>query len=107
MQKNVRKKIRTELGRISVSGNKSAEWSGTLTNIINILYNSSSNGIDWFHNYTTFASEAIQRAIQGDGIKILTPRQIFRTLPAALSQVKVGNTSYNLLNKIRQVIYSF
>ena len=31
---------------------------------------------------------------------------MFRRLPIALAQVKVGNTSENLLNEIRQIIYS-
>ena len=39
-------------------------------------------------------------------LKILTPKQILQTLPIALAQVKAGNTSKNLLNEIRQIIYS-
>ena len=42
----------------------------------------------------------------GEGLKILSPKQILQRLPIALAQVKVGNTSKNLLNKIRQIIYS-
>ena len=38
-------------------------------------------------------------------IKILTPKQMLQWLPIALAQVKTGNTSKNLLTKIRQVIY--
>ena len=43
---------------------------------------------------------------KGKGIKILTPKQMLQRLPLALAQVKAGNTSENLLNKIRQIIYS-
>ena len=39
-------------------------------------------------------------------LKILTPKQILQRLPIALAQVKVGNNSENLLNEIRQIIYS-
>ena len=39
-------------------------------------------------------------------LKILTPKQTLQRLPIALAQVKVGNTSQNLLNEIRQIIYS-
>ena len=39
-------------------------------------------------------------------LKILTPKQMLQTLPTALAQVKAGNTSENLLNEIRQTIYS-
>ena len=39
-------------------------------------------------------------------IKILTLKQMLQRLPIALAQAKVGNTSENLLNEIRQIIYS-
>ena len=39
-------------------------------------------------------------------LKILTPKQMLQRLPIALVQVKAGNTSENLLNEIRQTIYS-
>ena len=39
-------------------------------------------------------------------IKILTSKQMLQRLPIALAQVKAGNTSENLLNEIRQIIYS-
>ena len=39
-------------------------------------------------------------------IKILTPKQMFQRLAIVLAQVKAGNTSENLLNEIRQTIYS-
>ena len=40
-------------------------------------------------------------------LKILTPKQMLQMLPIALAQVKVGNTSENLLNEFRQNIYIF
>ena len=40
------------------------------------------------------------------GIKILAPKQMLQRLPIALAQVKIGNTSENLLNEIHQFIYS-
>ena len=42
----------------------------------------------------------------GKGLIILTPKQIPQRLPIALAQVKAGNISENLLNEIRQIIYS-
>ena len=42
----------------------------------------------------------------GQGLKILSPKQVLQRLPIALAQVKVGNTSENLLNEIRKIIYS-
>ena len=40
------------------------------------------------------------------GLKVLTPKQMLRRLTIALVQVKATNTSENLLNEIRQIIYS-
>ena len=39
-------------------------------------------------------------------IKIITFKQILQRLPISLPQVKAGNASENLLNEIRQIIYS-
>ena len=39
-------------------------------------------------------------------IKILTPKQTIKRLSISLAQVKAGNTSKNLINEIRQIIYS-
>ena len=39
-------------------------------------------------------------------IKILTPKQMLQRLRIAFAQVKAGNTSENLLNEIRQTIFS-
>ena len=39
-------------------------------------------------------------------LKIISPKQMLQRLPIAHVQVKVGNTSENLLNDIRQIIYS-
>ena len=39
-------------------------------------------------------------------LKILTPKQMLQKLALAFAQVKAGNKSENLLNEIRQIIYS-
>ena len=39
-------------------------------------------------------------------LKILTPKEMLHRLSIALEQVKVGNTSENLLNEIIHIIYS-
>ena len=51
-------------------------------------------------------SEANFKATHGQGLKILTSKRMLQKMPVALSQVKAGNTSENLLNKIREIIYS-
>ena len=39
-------------------------------------------------------------------LKILTPKQMLQRLLTPLAQVQAGNTSENLPNQIRQIIYS-
>ena len=51
------------------------------------------------------ASEELKKE-EGTGLKILTPKQMLQRLPIALAQVKAGNNSENLLNEIRQIVYS-
>ena len=43
---------------------------------------------------------------QETGLQILIPKQMLQILPVALSQVKAGNNSENLLNEIRQIVHS-
>ena len=43
---------------------------------------------------------------QGQGIKILTPNQMLSILPILLVQLKAGNNSEKLENKIRQLLDS-
>ena len=51
--------------------------------------------------------EAKTEATKGTGLKILTPQQMLQKLLTALAQVKAGNNSEDLLNEIRQIVYSF
>ena len=43
---------------------------------------------------------------QGQGLKILTPKQMITRLPILLAQLKAGNNSQKLKNEIRQIVYS-
>ena len=40
------------------------------------------------------------------GLKILTPNQMLSRLPITLAQLKAGNNSEKVKNKIRQLLYS-
>ena len=50
--------------------------------------------------------DAIYKATNGTGLKILISKQMLQRLPIGLAQVKAGNTSEGLLNAIRQIVYS-
>ena len=59
-----------------------------------------------FNNYSKIASNTKYRSIYGEELKILTKRQVPQILSIPLAQVKAGNTSENLVNQIRLIIYS-
>ena len=71
-----------------------------------MLYELQQVVIELFNNYSSIVSEANQKVKHGEGLKILGPQQILQRLLIVLAQVKPNNTSENLLNEIRQIIYS-
>ena len=54
---------------------------------------------------TSEAKIKAKNKTRGKRLKILTPKQLLQRLPIALAQVKAGNNSESLLNKIRQIPY--
>ena len=73
---------------------------------IKTLYESREKVIKLFDDYSRILSEAKYKTKYGQSLEILTPKQMLQRLPIALAQVKGDNTSQNLLNEIRQIIYS-
>ena len=75
-----------------------------------MLYKARNEAIKFYDDYSLMMPEAKIKAKQneakGKGLKILTPKQMLQRLPIALAQVKAGNNSENLLNEIRQIVYS-
>ena len=73
-----------------------------------MLYKARNEAIKFYDDYSSMMSEAKAKAkaTKGTGLKILTPKQMLQRLPIALAQVKAGNNSENLLNEIRQIVYS-
>ena len=65
--------------------------------------------INFFRDYVEMLSNANYNAKQnkteGEGLKILTPKQMLQRLPIAFAQLKAGNNSENVLNEIRQIVY--
>ena len=72
-----------------------------------MLYKARNEAIKFYDNYSLMISEAKNKATKGTGLKTLTPKQMIQRLPIALAQVKAGNNLENLLNEIRQIVYSF
>ena len=59
-----------------------------------------------FDDYSRIVYETKYKSKYGEGLKILTPKQMFKRLPIVLAQGKASNTSENLLNEVRQIINS-
>ena len=51
-------------------------------------------------------AKAKHKATKGAEPKILTPKQILQRLLIALAQLRASKNSENLLNEIRQIVYS-
>ena len=71
-----------------------------------MLYKGRNEAIKFYDDYSLMMSEAKTKANIGKGLKILTPKQMLQRLLISLTQVKAGNISQNLINEIRQIIYS-
>ena len=71
-----------------------------------MLYESRQAVLKLFNDYSSIASEAKYKIKNGEGFKMLAPKQMLQRLPIALAQIKAGSTSENLLNEITQIIYS-
>ena len=79
-----------------------------------MLYNGRNNdAISFIEDYGSIILEAKRKASEkleeqeGTRLRILTPKQMLQRSPIALALVKSGNNSENLLNKIRQIVYSW
>ena len=57
-------------------------------------------------DFSPMILKAKRKAIEGEKLKMLTPKKTLQRLPIAFAQVK-GNNLENLLNEIRQIFYSF
>ena len=111
MAEEDQKKFKRKFSQIKLgnSDHKSGKQLYTIKDVKN-LYDSRQQIIDLFNSYSKISSEALykskQNKTEGKGLKILTPKQMLQRLPIALAQVKAGNNSENLLNEIRQIVYS-
>ena len=61
--------------------------------------------MELFTNYSRIVCQAKYKANKGKGLKGLSPKQMFQRFPIALAQMEAGNTSENLQNETRKIIY--
>ena len=71
-----------------------------------MFYKAREKVIEIFDYFYIIVSKAKFKATHGKGLKVLTSKQMLLRLLITLAQVKAGNISENLVNKIRQTIFS-
>ena len=98
-------RIKSDLREIKRGGKKSADQKNK-TKKVSTFFDLREKIIIFFRDGSLLLSEAKYETKYGEGLKISTPNQMFQRLPIALAQVKAGNNSENLLNEIRQIVYS-
>ena len=70
------------------------------------LYNGREKVIKVHNFYISMVSEAKYKSIHGEGLKMVTHKQMLQRLSIALAQEKAGNKSESFQNEIRKIIYS-
>ena len=103
--KDLRNIFKSNLNKISKGRFKSKEQKSSLENI-KLPYKSQQAVIKLFNDYSPIASETPHKVKYGVGPKILSPNQMLQRFPIALAQVKARNISENVLNEIREIVYS-
>ena len=104
--KNNQIKFKSNLGEIKKAHTTRTKAQKNFLHNIDMLYKARNEAIKLYDDYSSMMSEAKLKATKETGLKILTPEQMLQGLPIALAQVKAGNNSDNLLNEIRQIVYS-
>ena len=107
MYKNLNATTDIEENKIKVNKIKS-----NLADLVMKIKNNPTNNTKKIRNRNTMVEivELIlkfnQLEQEGSGLKILTPNQMLSRLPISLAQLKAGNSSKKLKNKIRQILCS-
>ena len=94
--KKLQNVFKSNLNQISKGKFKSEEQKSTLENII---YESR-------EAVSSIISKAKYKSKYGEDLRIITTKQMLQRLTITLAQVITSNTFENLLNEIRQIIYS-
>ena len=83
-------KSEKEKGSVSLNQKKMKKYAKNLKDIVD-LYNNKSGS---------------DTSKKGEGVRILTNKQMFNRLPILLTQIQAGNNSKSLKNELRQILYS-
>ena len=95
---NVIKSVDFFLDQIAFDKNVSYSDSDNKQDSLDFKFSDSDNKQDYFHSESNDT--------KGEGLKILTPKQMLSRLQITLAQLKAGNNSEKLNNEISQLFYS-
>ena len=96
--------FKSSLCSIKIGGNKSEKLLSTIDKMTK-FYNEREEVIKLCNGCFKVRHKAVFDAKYEKGLKKLTPQQMLQRLPIAIAQVKAENSSGNLLNEIRQIVY--
>ena len=85
---------------------KNKEIKETTLNTLNNFYEAREMVLNGFKSRMFLIKSTGSGLTDHSKLKVLTPKQMLQRFPIVLAQVKAGNNSENLLNEIRQIIYS-
>ena len=85
---------------------KNKEIKETFLNTLNNVYEAREMVLNGFKSGIFLIKSTGSSLTDHSKLKVLTPKQMLQRLLIVLAQVKAGNNSENLLNEIRQIIYS-
>ena len=91
-------KSKKEKGSYTPNQRKMKRYARDIKDIVD-LYNLKSRS-------DTSETSYINTSIEGNGLKILTNKQMLNRLPILLAQIQAGNNSKSLKNEVRQILYS-
>ena len=97
--------MESKLNSVKIGGNKSNKQLSEIENITN-FYKLRQEVIKFHNNYFMMLDKAEYGLKHGKCRKILTLKQLLQRLQIPLAQANAGNTSENVLNEIRRIIYS-
>ena len=106
-EEKIQEEFQSKLNEI-LKGNANYESKDQISTTKNIknLYKGRLKVLNNYNDYARTISDGKYKSIHGEGFKTLASKAMLQRLALALAQVKAGNTSKNLLNEIRQIMYS-